>query len=92
MRSLAFTLACFLILVLLIIGFSISASAVQTNWPAYRAPSKSETAVERKAELRGNRLVDLTRPRGHTNQVWRESRSFPLMFSRPAKNRKRSAP
>lgn len=85
MRSFWFSLFCFALLILLVIGLSIRASAAQTNWPSYHAPiqgeSKTETKTERKAELRGNRLVELVRQRGNTNAVWREGRTFPLMFS-----------
>ena len=87
MKASWFSLACFILLVLLVIGLSIRASAAQTNWPSYHAPIQTETKAERKAELRGNKLVELVRERDGTNEVWREGRTFPLMFSANLKKR-----
>lgn len=67
-----FTLGCFFILVLLLIGALSQCVAAQTNWPAAKAPDK---AVKRSVEISGNKLNAKTE-----KGAKKETRTFPCMF------------
>jgi hypothetical protein len=67
-----FTLACFFLLVLLILGFLFTAFGAQTNWPAAKAPDKTLT---RSVEIAGNKVHAKTE-----KGAKKETRTFPCMF------------
>lgn len=72
MKASWFSLACFLLLVLLVIGFSIRAAAAQTNGPAAKVPVE---AVKRFVEIAGNKVHAQTE-----KGAKKETRTFPCMF------------
>lgn len=67
-----FTLGCFFILVLLLIGSLSQCFAAQTNWPSAKAPDK---AVKRSVEIAGNKLHAKTE-----KGPKKEARTFHCMF------------
>jgi len=79
-----FTLICFIVLVLIVIGAAVRAAGAQTDRPAAKDEQTLAAKPVRKFEREGAKIVekirDDARSKG-TNIAYRTGRTFPLMFT-----------